>query len=324
MREVLWVDMRGMSVENSVPQKLIRLLEESGGLAGLSEDMRVALKINIAEEGYEYGLRPPFVRIIAEQVNRVTGVHPTICDGIKLVDYWRRSGGKRSAGKTFMEGARKLGYANDTLGGNFAILGGFSGDEGNLYSCDLPGSVVGGVEVGTAVCRNDALLVLSHVTLHPLFGISGALLNGGFECLIGRERTRILQGINPYLFNGSPPPATELRDFQRRALECLLSVRKAMEGRIFYINYLWDVTPQPDYFPYSQAPVVENLGFLASHDPVGLDAATFKLLQENWDKRSHQTDIPELFSGSLDFLELLKVAEHLGVGSASSPMKELS
>ena len=199
----------------------------------------------------------------------MTRVRPTICDGIKLVDYWRRSSGKRSAGKTFLEVARKQGYANDTLGGNFVINGGFSGDEGNLYSCDLPGSTVGGVEVGTAVCRNDALIVLSHVTLHPLFGLSGALLNGGFDCLIGREKTRILNGLNPYQFNGSSPPATELRDFQRRALECLLSVRKSMEDRIFYINYLWDVTPQPEYFPYSQTPVVENLGFLAVLGPRG-------------------------------------------------------
>ena len=324
MTEVLWVDMRGMSVENSVPHKLSRLVEESGGLAGLSEGMRVALKINTAEDGYEYGLRPVFVRVIAEQVNRVTQVHPTICDGIKLVDYWRRAGGKRSAGKTFLEVARKQGYANDTLGGNFAINGGFSGDEGNLYSCDLPGSVVGGVEVGTAICRNDALIVLSHVTLHPLFGLSGALFNGGFDCLIGREKTRILTGLNPYLFNGSTPGATELRDFQRRALECLLSVRKSMENRIFFVNYLWDVTPQPEYFPYSQAPVVENLGFLASPDPVALDAATFELLQKNWDKRSHQTDLPESFTGDTDFLELLKVAELLGVGSASADIKELS
>ena len=182
MQEVFWVDIQGMSADNSVPQKLIRLLEVSGGLAGLSEGMRVALKINTPEEGYEYGLRPVFVRTVAELVNHATQMRPTICDGIKLVDYWRRTSGKRSAGKTFLIVAHKQGYANDTLGGNFVINGGFSGDEGNLYACDLPDSMIGGVEVGTAVCRSDALFVLSHVTLHPLFGLSGALLNGGFDC----------------------------------------------------------------------------------------------------------------------------------------------
>jgi uncharacterized Fe-S center protein len=323
MREVLWVDMQSMSVENSIPHKLTRLFEESGGLAGLSEGMRVALKINTAEDGYEYGLRPVFVRTIAEIVNRFTRVHPTICDGIKLIDYWRKSGGKRSAGKTFLEVARKQGYANDTLGGNFVINGGFSGDEGNLYSCDLSGSMVGGVEVGTAVCRSDALIVLSHVTLHPLFGLSGALLNGGFECIIGHEKTRILKGLNPYPFNGSYPEASELIAFQRRALECLLSVRKSMEDRIFYVNYLWDVTPQPEYFPYSKSPVVDNLGFMASSDPVALDAATFTLLQERWDTRVNQTNLPG-FTRDIDFLSVLKVAELLGMGSVAYSIRELS
>jgi len=320
----LWVDIRGMSAENSVPHKLTRLLQESGGLEGLSEGMRVSLKINTSEDGYEYGLRPVFFRTVAEIVNRVTKVRPTICDGIKLVDYWRRAAGKRSsAGKTFLEVARKQGYGNDTLGGNFVINGGFSGDEGNLYSADLDDSVVGGVEVGTAVCRSDTLFVLSHVTLHPLFGMSGALLNGGFDCLIGREKTRILKGINPYLFNGSSPPGTELLEFQRRALECLLSVRKSVEDLVFYVNYLWDVTPQPEYFPYSQTPVVENLGFLASPDPVALDAASFSLLRERWEAKANQQDLPG-FTSNLDFLRVLQVAELLGMGRASFSVRELS
>jgi len=219
--------------------------------------------------------------------------------------------------------ARKQGYGNDTLGGNFVINGGFSGDEGNLYSADLHDSVVGGVEVGTAVCRSDTLFVLSHVTLHPLFGMSGALLNGGFDCIIGREKTRILKGINPYLFNGSSPPATELLEFQRRALECLLSVRKSLDDRVFYVNYLWDVTPQPEYFPYSQNPVVENLGFLASQDPVALDAASFSLLRGRWEAKANQQDLPG-FTGNPDFLRVLQIAELLGIGSASPSVRELT
>jgi uncharacterized protein len=323
MSEVFWVDIDGMGADNSIAQKLLRLLEASGASADLLNGMRVALKINTAEEGYEYGLKPVFIRTVAEYLTQVTETRPTICDGIKLVDYWRRSAGKRSAGKTFLQVAHKQGYANDTLGGNFVINGGFSGDEGNLYACDLPQSKIGGVEVGTAVCRSDALFVLSHVTLHPLFGLSGALLNGGFECIIGRERTRILKGLNPYLFNGSFPAADELLEFQQRALECLFSVRNSLEDRIFYINYLWDVTPQPEYFPYSQIPVVENLGFLASSDPVALDAASFSLLLDKKNAHTDQNFSKEL-TGNIDFPHVLKIGESLGIGSASPIIKELA
>ena len=96
-----------------------------------------------------------------------------------------------------------------------------------------------------------------------------------------------------------------------------------MEDLVFYINYLWDVTPQPEYFPYSQTPVVENLGFLASSDPVALDAASFSLLLERWASKTDQNKLHGL-SGNIDFLKVLKVAESLGMGSASPSVRELS
>ena len=214
MSEVVWVDTRNMTVGNTVVHKLQRLIRESGAVADLCEGLRVALKVNTAEEGYAYGLRPSFLRSVTEAVFSATKTRPTVCDGHKLVDYWKGSGGN-----TFLKLSSALGYSNETLGGHFVINGGFSGDEGNLYACGGQDSEIGGVEVGTAVCRSDALWVLSHVTLHPLFGLSGALLNGGFDCLVGRSKTRILQHIDPYLFNGQRPPLQDLQVFQRRALE---------------------------------------------------------------------------------------------------------
>ena len=162
MSDVFWVDLTRMSFDNSVTHKLRRLVGESGLAAGLSAGMRVALKVNTAEDGYDYGLRPGLVRALASAAQEATGTRPAICDGLKLADYWNSS-----KGHSFLHVARTKGYAHDTLGGSFAINGGFSGDEGNLYSCDRTDSVLGGVEVGAAVCRSDALWVFSHVTLHP-------------------------------------------------------------------------------------------------------------------------------------------------------------
>ena len=310
MSDVFWVDLTRMSFDNSVTHKLRRLVGDSGVSEGLSAGMRVALKINTAEDGYDYGLRPGLVRALASAAQEATGTRPTICDGLKLVDYWNSS-----KGHSFLHVARSKGYANDTLGGSFVINGGYSGDEGNLYSCGRTDSVLGGVEVGAAVCRSDALWVFSHVTLHPLFGLAGALWNGGFECLVGRERTRVLDGVDAYAFNGSRPPPERLQSVRRRALESHLGVKSAVEGRVVYVSALWDVTPQPEYFPFSEAPVVENLGFLASRDPVALDAATLEVLEASSDVGREATR---------EFHDVLLAAESLGLGSARPTIQRLS
>lgn len=311
MSQVIWVDASRMAFDNTVTHKLHHLIDASGAAADLLEGMRLALKVNTAEEGYEYGLRPSLVRAVAEKVNAATKTRPVICDGLKLVDYWNKS-----KGNLFMKVASGRGYSNETLGGHFVINGGFSGDEGDLFPCEIYNSELGGVEVGTAVCRSDGLWVLSHVTLHPLFGVSGALLNGGFDCLVGRAKTRVLRGLSPYPFNGQKPHAQDLRAFQRRALECLFGVRNSVEGRVLYINYLWDITPQPEYFPYSDGPVIANLGFLASPDPVALDSATFGLLQQEGARIEDGI--------AADFPELLNEAEALGLGSSDWTLKRLS
>lgn len=309
MGKVVWMDLEGMSFDNSVEQKLIRLFAESGATRNLVEGMRVSMKINTAESGYEYGLRPGLLRIMADQAWEATEKKPIICDGIKLVDYW-----KKSKGNTFLQVASARGYCTDTLGGKFSLNGGFSGDEGDVFSCGTE-SEMGGVEVGTAVCRSDALWVVSHVTLHPLFGLSGALLNSGYECLSGRAKTRILNGTSPYQFNGQSPDLKSIQSFRQRALECTRGVNKALEGRIFYINFLWDVTPQPEYYPYSNKPIMENMGFLASNDPVALDSATLSIIEEN--SENFQSEGP-------DFKHVIKDAERLGIGKLKHTLVRLS
>lgn len=314
MVDVFWIDSDGMSADNSVSHKIKRLIDVSGATDSLEDQMRVAIKINTSEDGYEYGLRPVFLRTVSEAVQKVAIKTPILSDGVKLIDYRGKT-----KGNAFKDVARNKGYTDGTLNGNFAINGGYSGDEANSYPVKVEDSMLGGVEVGTAICRTDSLMVLSHVTLHPLIGLSGALFNGGFESLVGKERVRILEGLNQYIFDGDRPARDRLERFQRRALEGHLGVREAMEGRVFYINYLWDVTPQPEYYPYSESPFVQNLGFLASSDPVALDAATYGLLCE-----FTQGNDPVLSHTGVDFKWVLGEAVKLGLGTIEYTIKRSS
>jgi uncharacterized Fe-S center protein len=312
MSEVIWVDTTSTSFDNTARHKLRRLIDTSGAAAELSKGMRVALKINTAEEGYDYGLRPEFIRVVADAVTTATQTRPVVCDGLKLIDYW-----KKAWGNNFMKLASSQGLSTETLGGHFVINGGFSGDEGDSFGCNLPDSELGGVEVGTAVCRSDALWVLSHVTLHPLVGLNGALFNGGFDCLIGRARTRLLKSINPYIFNGQRPPDADLRAFQRWALESHLGVKAAVQDKIFFINYLWDMTPQPEFYPFSDNPLMANQGFLAARDPVALDSATLDIIQ------SEGRFQVQAVTG-VDVAAVLEEAGRIGAGETAYTLKRLS
>lgn len=312
MSEVIWVDAEKMYFDNSVSHKLQKLMDASKMDRDLSKGMRVALKINTPEEGYHYGLRPGFFRPVSESVFEVTNTRPVICDGIKLADYWRKIRGTH-----YLKVASAQGYSNETLGGHFVINGGFSGDEGDLFACGSENSEIGGVEVGTAVCRSDALWLLTHVTLHPLFGFNGALFNAGFDCLVDRAKCRLLKSINPYIFNGQKLPFSELKNFQTRVLESFLGVRASVENKMFFINYLWDITPQPEYYPYSEKPVVENMGFLASYDPVAIDKATIELIGEKCPSEVSA-------NSKVDFIQVLQDAERMGIGKLEYTLSHLS
>lgn len=72
--------------------------------------------------------------------------------------------------------------------------------------------------------------------------------------------------------------STEMVPFVERMTEYAYGVVKGRERRICYINFLLNVTPDCDCVSWSDAPLVADIGILASTDPVALDQACFDLV----------------------------------------------
>lgn len=71
---------------------------------------------------------------------------------------------------------------------------------------------------------------------------------------------------------------TEIVPFMERLVEYALGAVTGKEGRVGYFNFLVNVTPDCDCVPWSDAPIVPDIGFLASTDPVALDKACLDLV----------------------------------------------
>jgi uncharacterized Fe-S center protein len=67
---------------------------------------------------------------------------------------------------------------------------------------------------------------------------------------------------------------------RRIADSALAAVLTKEEGKTFFINYALDVTPCCDCYGWTDTPLVNSLGILASYDPVAIDKACIDLMNE--------------------------------------------
>ena len=72
--------------------------------------------------------------------------------------------------------------------------------------------------------------------------------------------------------------ATEIEPFNERMAEYALGAVTGKQGRAGYFNFLMNITPDCDCVPWSDAPLVPDIGILASTDPVALDKASYDLV----------------------------------------------
>jgi len=68
--------------------------------------------------------------------------------------------------------------------------------------------------------------------------------------------------------------------FQKKMVEYTLAVLKGKEGKSFFLNFLIDISPACDCYGHSDAPIVPDIGIVASKDPVAIDQASVDLVNQ--------------------------------------------
>ena len=146
-------------------------------------------------------------------------------------------------------------------------------------SVSLP--VEGGIRltenlVGESYQNYDFFIILSHFKGHRMGGFGGAVKNmsvgiasSSGKCLIhsaGVSTTQRLLDTTPQ------------DDFLEAMAESAKSVADDLGENILYINVMVDLSVDCDCIAYGAPPSMENIGILASLDPIALDQACVDLI----------------------------------------------
>jgi uncharacterized protein len=103
---------------------------------------------------------------------------------------------------------------------------------------------------------------------------------------------------------------SELDTAQRKIVEYTLGALKGKEKKSAFFNFLLRITPSCDCWDFSDAPVVEDIGIVASRDIVAIDQASLDLVNE-----AAGRDIFNEMYPAANWPAQLAYAEEMGLGS---------
>ncbi len=328
----------------SLVNKLGKLIEESGIMDIVSAGDVVAVKTHFGDSGTTRTLRSVFIRKVVEKVKEVGG-KPFVTETTGLGMTRHRN---TALGKLMI--AEENGYTQQTLAAPILIADGLLGFDS--VRVEINGKYLKEVHVAKAIAECDAVICCTHFKLHMQAGIGGSIKNVGVGCTSKQSKYDVHIADYPKILKERCTkcnkcveicPSNAIKNFEIDNSKCLKcngclevceyrAVRvnwlsgKDVSDRIVecakgvltvnnnfaYINFLLDITPHCDCHPYSDVPVVRDIGILAGKDIVAIDSASLDL----YAKELKTGYIPQQkFWEWTDPLGMLDYAEELKLGT---------
>ena len=243
------------------PESLIKIYEKLGvNLKG-----NVAVKLHSGEKGNQNYLRPEFVKPLVDHVNGTVVECNTAYEGARNSTEKHKQLIKEHEWDKYFK---------------FDLLD----EEGPDLELDVPnGKILKKNYVGKDLANYDSMLVLSHFKGHAMGGYGGALKQLSIGCASSAGKTLIHTA-------GATNDQTKLWDNlpeQDRFLEAMAdaaeSVVNHFKDNIVYINVMKNISVDCDCDGNASAPCMEDIGVLASTDPIAIDQACLDLVYNSTD-----------------------------------------
>lgn len=358
---VYFSSLRAFSDHDSTTEKVQRLFDHAGFAGLIAPQDKTAIKLHFGEKGNDGFISPVYVRQVVEKVKACGGL-PFLTDTNTLYP-GSRSNAVEHIGIAILHGfdyavagapviiadglngknirrveIQKKHFREVSIAGDIAaadslivlshfkghIVAGFGGAIKNLaMGCSPPEGKRAqhnarpftipenctGCAACMKVCPNKAITVKKKKSV-----IDRERCIGCFECMHACPEHAI-----------DIDWETEIPEFMERMVEHAYGAVQGKENKAGYMNFLIRITPDCDCFPFSDAPMVPDIGILASKDPVAIDAAGFDLVNQQQGYAdslltAHHQKGGDKFKGvhaQTDGYRQVRYAEEIGMGSRS-------
>lgn len=110
---------------------------------------------------------------------------------------------------------------------------------------------------------------------------------------------------------------------QEKMVEVAAGALASKEGKALFFNFVIDVTPDCDCFPFSDTPLVPDVGVLASTDPVAIEQASMDMINQQPGLPGSKLAEGDLAPGTdklralypkIDWTRQIEYAEQVGLG----------
>ena len=275
------------------PEKVVELYD----LLGKDLKGKVAVKLHSGEVGNQNFLKPDFFKPMIEKVNGTVVECNTAYEG------------ERNTTEKHLKTLKKHGWSDyfsvDLLDG-----------EGPDLELDIPtGKVIQKNYLGKNIKKYQSMLVLSHFKGHPMGGYGGALKQLSIGCASSYGKA--------YIHGAGVPEDIWTADhdaFLESMADAALSVIDYFDNEIVYINVMKNMSVDCDCCAKAEDPCMQDIGILASTDPIAIDQACLDLVyQSNDPGKEHLIERIESRHG----VHTIEAAEKLRYGSREYELIEV-